>query len=520
LGDTEKALGPARLPVAILGIRGVRVSESGYHGGADVEIVLDGCGLVLSINAAREGSRLVADVAEGASLYDHIHPDDYDFFLWTAQWILNGPHREQTVQLRWARAKGRYAKLLATLASEGGETVSVVFHPDETEQARHAEAQLRRIVEGSAQGVCVRTNTDVLFINEAFARMTGFGSMREMSDFSEAEAEAGRNINNSIAIHPDDRALVTEHMRRRLAGEEVVSHYEFRLQRQDGSIVWVDTRAALVNWDGQPASLSWMSDINVRKTMELELIQSKEAAEFANRTKTEFLANMSHELRTPLNAIIGFAEVIQGEMFGPVGLPKYVEYARDIHTSGRHLLELINDILDLSKIESGKLELREENVDVGAAVEECLTLVRNRAQTSDVALTTDVAPGLPMLSCDARALKQLLLNFLSNAVKFTPAGGTVTIGAARAADGGLQLWVRDTGIGMKASDIQLALSAFGQIDSKIARQHKGTGLGLPISKSLIELHGGTLTVDSTPGIGTTMTAHFPAARLAARVDAA
>ena len=279
--------------------------------------------------------------------------------------------------------------------------------------------------------------------------------------------------------------------------------------------MWVDARAALVNWDGQPASLSWMSDMNERKTMELELVQSKEAAEFANRTKTEFLANMSHELRTPLNAIIGFAEVIQGEMFGPVGLPKYVEYARDIHASGRHLLELINDILDLSKIESGKLELREESVAVGAAVEDCLTLVRNRAQKNDIALVIDVAPGLPKLTCDARALKQVLLNFLSNAVKFTPAGGVVTTGAARAPDGGMTLWVRDTGIGMKPSDIHVALSAFGQIDSKIARQHKGTGLGLPISKSLIELHGGALTVDSTPGHGTTMTAYFPAARLSA-----
>ena len=490
------------------------------HTGAEVEIVLDASGLVLSVNAAREGQRLVADVIEGASLCDHVHPEDYDFFLWSARWILNAPRRQQTIQLRWARAQGRYARVNATLASDNGETVSVIFHPDQTEQARRAEAQLRCIVEGSAQGVCVRTNTEVLFINEAFAHMAGFASMREMSDFTEAEARAGRNINNSIIIHPDDRALVGEHMRRRLAGEEAISRYEFRLQQQDGTLVWVEARATLVHWDGQPASLSWMSDVNARKTMELELVQSKEAAEYANRTKTEFLANMSHELRTPLNAIIGFAEVIQGEMFGPVGIAKYVEYARDIHASGRHLLELINDILDLSKIESGKLELRAERIAIGPVVEECLTLVRNRAQKSDVALKTDIAPGLPLLTCDARALKQVLLNFLSNAVKFTPAGGTVTTGAAHAADGGLTLWVRDTGIGMKDSDIAVALSAFGQIDSKIARKHKGTGLGLPISKSLIELHGGTLTIASAPGEGTTMTAHFPAARLAAKTDAA
>jgi signal transduction histidine kinase len=303
-------------------------------------------------------------------------------------------------------------------------------------------------------------------------------------------------------------------MRRRLAGEESVSCYEFRLQRRDGTIVWVDTHAALVNWDGQPASLSWLSDITRRKSIEEELIKSKEAAEFANRTKTEFLANMSHELRTPLNAIIGFAEVIKDEMFGPVGLPKYAEYARDIHTSGRHLLDLINDILDLSKLEAGKLELREEDVSLRTALEDCLTLIRNRAEKSDILLATDVEPRLPKLRCDERALKQVLLNFLSNAVKFTPAGGTVTTRIRRAAEG-IEVSVSDTGIGMSEADIQVALAAFGQVDSKLARQQQGTGLGLPISKSLIELHGGMLTVKSAPGKGTTMIAAFPASRIVA-----
>jgi PAS domain S-box-containing protein len=494
----------------------VRVPEQDHRGhhAAAVEIVLDPSGLVLSVNSERENQRLVSDVAEGESLCAHIHSGDYDFFLWSAQWILNGPGREQTIQLRWARAGGRWAKIAATLTSASDETVRVAFRPDEIEHARRAESQVRHVIEGSAQGIVVRTNTDVLFVNDAFAHMTGHASVKAMSAYAEDETAAGRNRNQSHAVHPDDRALVAEHMRRRIAGEETVSHYEFRLQRPDGSTIWVDTRAALVNWDGQPASLSWMSDISERKAMELELVESKDAAEFANRTKTEFLANMSHELRTPLNAIIGFAEVIKDEMFGPVGLPRYAEYARDIHTSGRHLLELINDILDLSKIESGKLELREEQIAPGAVIEDSLTLVRGRAQESAVSLVTEIEPGLPLLTCDGRAFKQVLLNFLSNAVKFTPAGGTVTIGVHRAS-GGLALWVRDTGIGMTASDIQTAFSAFGQIDSKIARQHKGTGLGLPISKSLIELHGGTLIVDSAPDEGTTMTATFPAWRIAA-----
>ena len=485
------------------------------HGGDAVEIILDAAGLVLSVCAPEASRRLVSDVSEGESLQPHIHPDDYDFFLWSAQWIINGAHRQQTIRLRWARANGRWSNVNATLRSESEETITIEFRPDEIEHAHRTEAQLRRIVEGSAQGIIVRTSTDVLYTNEAFAHMAGFASSREMKAATEADMAEGRNLNYSGSVHPDDRDMIAEHMRRRLSGEQTASHYESRPQRADGSITWVETHAALANWDGKPASLSWLTDINHRKAMELELVRSKEAAEFANRTKTEFLANMSHELRTPLNAIIGFAEVIKDEMFGPIGLVKYADYAKDIYNSGRHLLDLINDILDLSKLESGKLELREEDVNLGATVEECLTLVRNRAATAGVKLVTTVEPGLPMLRCDERALKQVLLNFLSNAIKFTPAGGKVTTAVCRVADG-IALSVADTGIGMKQDDIKIALEAFGQIDSKVARQHQGTGLGLPISKSLIELHDGRLVVESAPNEGTTMTAIFPAARAVAK----
>ena len=491
-----------------------QVSQIQHVGSGFVEIVLDGNGVVLSVDSTEESRRFVSDVNEGESLHGHIHPDDYDFFLWSSQWVMNSPGREQTVALRWARSEGRWSKINATIRCDNDETFCVVLRPDEIEQARRAEKQLRRVVEGSAQGVIVRTNSDVLFVNDAFAHLMGFASTRELTAHNDAETAAGRNANNSGAIHPDDRPLVTEHIRRRLAGEETVSHYEFRLQRPDGTIVWVDTAAALVQWDGQPASLSWLSDISRRKRMEEELIKSKEAAEFANRTKTEFLANMSHELRTPLNAIIGFAEVIKDEMFGPVGQDKYADYAKDIHSSGRHLLDLINDILDLSKLEAGKLELHESDVVLRTVVEQCLTLIRNRAEKNAVRLTSDVEPRLPRLRCDERAVKQVLLNFLSNAIKFTPAGGEVTLRVCRVADG-IAISVKDTGIGMSQADIDVALSAFGQVDSKLARRHQGTGLGLPIAKSLIELHDGTLSVDSAPKLGTTMTATFPASRIIA-----
>jgi PAS domain S-box-containing protein len=482
---------------------------------ASVEIDLDADGVVLNIASSRESQRLVSDVNEGESLLNHIHPDDYDFFLASAQWVMASRGGEQTIVLRWARANGRWAKINATLRSDNEHTVRVVLRPDEVEHARRAELQLRRVVEGSAQGVIVRTATDILFTNDAFAHLMGFPSVRELSAHTEEETRAGRNTNSNGAIHPEDRALITEHIRRRLAGEETISRYEFRLQRPDGTIVWVDTAAALVQWDGQPASLSWLTDISRRKRMEEELIKSKEAAEFANRTKTEFLANMSHELRTPLNAIIGFAEVIKDQMFGPIGLKKYADYAKDIHSSGRHLLAVINDILDLSKLEAGKLELRESEVSLDRVGEECMMLIRDRAGKSKVRLIGEFEPLMPPLLCDERALKQVLLNFLSNAVKFTPPGGHVTLGIRRVGDG-VAISVADTGIGMSKDEIAVALSVFGQVDSKLARRHRGTGLGMPIAKSLIELHGGTLTVESTPKVGTTMTATFPASRIVAK----
>ena len=250
-----------------------------------------------------------------------------------------------------------------------------------------------------------------------------------------------------------------------------------------------------------------------------ELNRAKRSADDANRAKSEFLASMSHELRTPLNAILGFSEVIKEELFGPVGLAKYVDYAQDVHNSGQHLLDLINDILDLSKIDAGKVELREENIVVAALIADSASLVRERAQKSGVGL--EILPGadLPLLIADKRLLKQILLNLLSNAIKFTPAGGRVTVKAAQDANGGLRITVADNGIGMNPEDIATAMSPYGQIDSRVSRKHQGTGLGLPISHSLARMHGGELEVQSKPGQGTRITLVLPPQRILARADA-
>jgi signal transduction histidine kinase len=250
-----------------------------------------------------------------------------------------------------------------------------------------------------------------------------------------------------------------------------------------------------------------------REQIEIDLRAAMDQAEFANRSKSEFLANMSHELRTPLNAIIGFAQVIREEMFGALGSPKYREYAADINDSGQHLLDLINDILDLAKIESGKVELHEDDIDAAGLLGSVLSMMHERAASAGLTLETEISDHLPALRADERKLKQVLVNLLSNAVKFTKPGGFVTLTAWCDERSGFVLQVQDSGIGMAQQDVPKALTQFGQIDSALNRQYEGTGLGLPLSKTLTELHGGTLDLQSEPGVGTTVTLRLPAARL-------
>ncbi|MBY0431356.1 MAG: hypothetical protein K2Q10_09170, partial [Rhodospirillales bacterium] len=232
----------------------------------------------------------------------------------------------------------------------------------------------------------------------------------------------------------------------------------------------------------------------------------------ANRAKSEFLANMSHELRTPLNAIIGFSEIMSQEMFGPLGNPQYLEYSQHIQDSGVHLLAVINDILDISKIEAGEVTLEDDDVDLSSLIDETVRLVSQRAERARQILDIRVEQGLPHLRGDARRVKQALLNIISNAVKFTPDGGRIAVDARCAHDGGLLVAVEDTGIGIAKDDIAKALAPFGQVDSRLQRKYEGTGLGLAITKHFVEMHEGVLSLESEVGVGTVVTVHFPPSR--------
>ncbi len=256
------------------------------------------------------------------------------------------------------------------------------------------------------------------------------------------------------------------------------------------------------------------------QAMTVDLEQARREAEEASRAKSNFLASMSHELRTPLNAVLGFADIMRQGLFGPVGHPRYADYVDGIVKSGQHLLSLINDVLDMSRVEAGKLELNEDDLDLRKSIEEALDLVGVTAEGKGVSLTRALPAILPRLQADPRLLRQMMLNLLSNAIKFTSEGGNVEVAAAVLTDGGLAIRVRDTGVGMSDHQLKRVFEPFSQGDSLRAREAGGSGLGLPITRRLIELHDGQIHLSSRKSAGTTATLIFPASRVQTLVGAA
>ena len=287
-----------------------------------------------------------------------------------------------------------------------------------------------------------------------------------------------------------------------------VWHGEIKNKAKDGHYYWVMTTIVpTLNAKGKPFQyISIRTDVTARKEAEIKAVM-------ASRTKSDLMANMSHELRTPLNAIIGFSGFMQEEMFGSVGGDKNREYLDDIHNSGLHLLELINDILDVSAIEAGALELHENNISIPEVTDAAVRLIMPRAKSGQITVTPSIDPKIPHIYADERRVKQIMLNLLSNAVKFTPLGGEISINVWLNDDGSLSLTVSDSGIGMDEEDAVIALSAFGQVDSGLDRKHEGTGLGLPLTKGLVELHGGTLKIKSKKDSGTQISVTFPKERV-------
>jgi len=329
------------------------------------------------------------------------------------------------------------------------------------------------------------------------------------------EGELETSYENFIsALHPDDRNMVTEAIQVCI-DDHVACDIEHRVVWPDGKIRWLhETGNVERNNDGEPIRmLGIVRDVTELKELLDNLEVTKLKSETASRAKSDFLANMSHELRTPLNAIIGFSQTFQSQLFGPLGNEKYLEYADDINSSSNHLLELINDILDVSAIESEAMELNEENIDVARIVEEAVRICTPSAERGRVEVSTFMEADPLVVLADGRRVRQVMLNLLNNAVKFTPEGGKVIVDSLLNNDGSYSIYVSDTGSGMNNEEVDIALSKFGQVDSGLDRKYEGTGLGLPLTKGLMELHGGTLEIDSLEGYGTMITATFPKERV-------
>ncbi len=366
---------------------------------------------------------------------------------------------------------------------------------------KEAEEMLRKLsraVEQSPSSVFI-TDTDgvIEYVNSKFTEMMGYS-------FTEAIGQTPR----IIASDKTPKELILDLWSTIGAGREWRGEIVDR--RKDGTEFWAYVTIAPVKDDGDVIThyVAMHEDIGQRKQAEFNLNKALQEADIANRSKSELLANMSHELRTPLNAIIGFSSSMKEEIFGPLGHWKYREYLDDISSSGEHLLGLISDILDVSAIEAGKVEINQESLDIGDLVAASVRLVKNRFVEGDVRLDINIDKDLAEFRADRRRIVQIIVNLLSNAVKFTKPGGRVTIRVSSDGQDGHLFIITDTGIGMTGQEIDKAMSWFGQVDRGLVGKHEGTGLGLPLARKLVEMHGGVLRIASEKGRGTTVTLHF------------
>jgi len=374
-----------------------------------------------------------------------------------------------------------------------------------------AEKKFRAMVENAASGIYqVTPEGHYLSANPAMAKILGYETPEDF-------LTQIRNANIDVYVNPTDR----ERSLRDVLRDGSV-HTEVQVKKKNGDVIWVhenlravkDDDGHLIYFEGS------MDDITQRKETEIALTEAKVQSDLANRGKSEFLANMSHELRTPLNAIIGFSDIIKGQAFGPVGSKEYIEYATEIHDSGKRLLQVINDVLDVSRIEAGNRQLNEGIVDLSKVTTSALDMLSSKIEGSRLVVTNLINAQSPRLIGEAHAIKQMITNLLSNAVKFTPAGGVITISHELDEQGQLRLSVTDTGQGMSHEELEKAMTRFGQVNTKFNKSDSGTGLGLTLVQSLIALHGGALELFSQKNIGTTATLVFPAKRVSMPVETA
>ncbi|MEM6811746.1 MAG: PAS domain-containing sensor histidine kinase [Pseudomonadota bacterium] len=449
------------------------------------------------------------------NIFDLIYVQDQEELQKSFQDLLNGKIQSYRMftRLRSSDGKFRAVELSLSMVRKTEEsTIHIVGTMTDVEERRRAEMALseaekkyRTIVENAAGGIYqVTPEGQFLSANPALARILGYDSIEEiLRDVHDASMQ--------VYVDREKRKKVLKN----IASLNVPKFHEVLVKKKDGTEFWVnehirpvfDEEQNLLYYEGS------IEDVDQRKKAELALKSAMTESDLANRSKSEFLANMSHELRTPLNAIIGFSDIIRTEAFGKIVQPEYTDYATNIYESGNHLLRVINEILDVSRIEAGERTLNESVVNIMDSVKSCLSLMEGKIKSSQIRIENRVSDDSLGLIGENQAIKQMLINLLSNAIKFSPENSYVMIDAETDSENKLRLSITDTGIGMSDEELEKALSPFGQIDTEHSRSKSGTGLGLTLVKSLIELHGGDLDIVSQKGIGTTATLIFPAKRV-------
>lgn len=475
----------------------------GTYTGIDLMACIKRAGLnVACVLLTGQGDERIASEAMRAGAFDYLTKGELirESLDRTLRYVVGRRQTERELEAAWHALEKRVQERTIEL-----EQTNEALRAEIRERSK-AESELRKLSQAVEQSpnMVVITDADgvIEYVNPRFT---------EMSQFSPQEAIGSRPcILQSGTTTPITYKSLWETIRQ---GQEWRGEMQDR--RKDGTMFWVAASIAPVRSEGGAIThyVAMEEDITERKLTEIKMQEAKEQAEIANRAKTELLANMSHELRTPLNAIIGFVDCMRGQLFGPLENVKYQEYAEDIHASATHLLALINDILDVSAIEAGKMRLQEAEFDLSQIAESACRIVRPRAEQNGLVLVNGIEPGTVRLRADERRLKQILLNLLSNAVKFTPEEGKIILNSRIEPGGGLLISVSDTGIGMDHKGIAKALAPFGQVDSSLARKYEGSGLGLPLTVGLVEAHGGHLMIKSRMGEGTTVTVYLPQERL-------
>jgi two-component system, cell cycle sensor histidine kinase PleC len=433
-----------------------------------------------------------------------VHPDDREMYVVQS----NKLDRDIDVVFRTIRSDGSIAYLHEygrRIHDEAGRVIkSNGIIRDITEEKiaeqslRESEERFRDLIEGSIQGIYIHDGHKSLFSNQSYASIFGYSSAEELVEKTVPL--------DHVAPHERKRLLGYNLIRK--AGGEAPSVYEFEGIKKDGSRIWLSNRARVVNWDGKFAIQRTVVDITDQKNAEAALQTALRDAEEANQAKSEFLATMSHEFRTPLNAILGFSEMMRTQYFGPLGSDNYTNYANDIHYSGKHLLSLVNDVLDIAAIEAGKRSIVKEPIVLDTLLKECMRNVQKAAEDGGIIVSLELPDDLPVLYADMRSAKQIFLNILSNATKFTDRDGTILVSATATLDE-VVVSIKDTGDGIAADKLSIITEPFSQTNSDPYNAQEGTGLGLSIVKSLIEAHGGILDIESEVGIGTTVTLMFP-----------